>query len=455
MNAAHEKMKAQAEKDGIEFFMALGTEVNGKPNASVAPVSHIDDLLNDGAAFAGFASGGLWQEPSDGDISYIPDPTTYTRLPWRPDMAVLMSYPHVRGELWPYASQNILKRLMDEVQTEYGWTYKTGMEPEFFLVRQNQDGSIRIADGLDTSTKPCYHAYGIERSWPYLSKMSKYITEMGWGNPAIDSEDGNGQYEMNIDYSDAMTTSDRLILFHYMAHAVAYEEGNGVLPTFMGKPFTDNTGSGLNTHFSLWDNDGNNVFDDENDRFGLSQIAYHFIAGVLENAVGMQALIGSNVNAYKRIGVPHPTSGSTWTPTHVMYGGNNRTTMLRIPDGGRVEHRGVDGGASPHLASAAILAAGMDGIRRELDPGKSLEERNTYSLSRKELADYQPLPATLWEAANELQKNDVMRKAMGSGPHGDFVDFFAEEKRKEFALYHNQVSQWEIDQYLLGPMPMW
>ena len=452
---SREKLKAQAEKDGIEFFMAMGTEVNGKPNASVAPAQYIDDLLDNGAAFAGFASGGLWQEPSDGDIAYIPDPSTYTQLPWRKEMAVLMSFPHVNGELWPYASQNILKRLMEEVQEEFGWTYKTGMEPEFFLVKHNDDGSIRIADSLDTSVKPCYHAYCIERSWPYLSKLSRYINEMGWGNPAIDSEDGNGQYEINIDYSDAMTTSDRLILTHYMAHSVAFQEGNGVIPTFMGKPFTNNTGNGLNTHFSLWDQDGRNVFQDDNDRFGLSKIGYHFIAGVLANARGMQALIGSNVNAYKRIGVPHPTSGSTWTPTHVMYGGNNRTTMLRIPDGGRVEHRGVDGGASPHLASAAILAAGIDGIRRELDPGECMEERNTYTMSRKELAEFEPLPATLWEAANELQQNDVMRKAMGSGPHGDFVDFFAEEKRKEFALYHNQVTQWEIDNYLTGPMPMW
>ena len=451
---SREKLKAQAEKDGIEFFMAMGTEVNGKPNASVAPAQYLDDLLDEGAAFAGFAAGGLWQEPSDGDIAYIPEPSTYTRLPWRPDMAVLMSYPHVNGQPWPYAPQNILKRLMDNIQEEKGWTFKTGMEPEFFLVRRDEDGSIKIADHLDTSIKPCYHAYGIERSWPYLSKLSRYVNEMGWGNPAIDSEDGNGQYEMNIDYSDAMTTSDRLILFHYMAHAVAYQEGNGILPTFMGKPFTGNTGNGLNTHFSMWDEDGNNLFEDKNDRYGLSKMAYHFIAGVLENALGMQALIGSNVNAYKRIGVPHPSSGSTWTPTHVMYGGNNRTTMLRIPAPGRVEHRGVDGGASPHLASAAILAAGLDGIERELDPGQCMEERNTYTMSRKELADFKPLPATLWEAANALQENDVMRKAMGCGPHGDFVDFFAEAKRDEFAMYHSQVSQWEIDNYLMGPMPM-
>src|SRR5690625_2025069 len=158
---SREAMKEQAKRDGIEFFMALGTEVNGKPNASVAPAQYIDDLLDNGAAFAGFASGGLWQTPAEGDIAYIPDPTTYTRLPWRHNMAVLHAFAYVKGELWPYASQNILKRLMDEIQTERGWTFKTGMEPEFFLVRHKEDGGIEIADSLDTSIKPFCHAYGI------------------------------------------------------------------------------------------------------------------------------------------------------------------------------------------------------------------------------------------------------------------------------------------------------
>mgnify|MGYP001228268679 FL=1 len=169
----------------------------------------------------------------------------------------------------------------------------------------------------------------------------------------------------------------------------------------------------------------------------------------------LEGLIGSTVNAYKRIGVPHPTSGSTWTPTHVTFGGNNRTAMLRIPAPGRVEHRGVDGGASPHLATAAILAAGLAGIEAGLEPSSWLGEKNAYTMSPEELKDFQRLPATLWEAANALQADDVIRKMMGTGPHGDFVDFYAEEKRKEFAMYHSQVSQWEIDHYLVGPTPLW
>lgn len=455
MTDARETLKERAKKDGIEFFMAMGTEVNGKPCASVAPAKYLDDLLENGAAFAGFAVGGLGQNPAEGDIAYMPEPETYTRLPWRPNMAVLHASPYVNGEPWPYAPRVILQNLLNKIKNERGWVFKTGMEPEFFLVRRKEDGSIEIADSLDTSLKPCYHAYGIERAWPFLSKLSNYVNELGWGNPAFDSEDGNGQYELNIEYSDALTTSDRLVFFRYMAHAVAFQEGNGIIPTFMGKPFTNNTGTGLNTHFSLWDEDGNNLFLDKNDKYGLSKLAYQFIAGVIKHSWGIQALIGSTVNAYKRIGVPHPTSGATWTPTHVTFGGNNRTAMLRIPAPGRVEHRGVDGGASPHLATAAILAAGLAGIEAGLEPSSWLGEKNAYTMSPEELKDFQRLPATLWEAANALQQDEVIRKMMGTGPHGDFVDFYAEEKRKEFAMYHSQVSQWEIDHYLVGPTPLW
>lgn len=454
MSDTREAMKEQAKKDGIEFFMALGTEVNGKPCASVAPAKYIDSLLDDGAAFAGFAAGGLNQTPADGDIAFMPEASTYTQMPWRPNMAVLHASPYSKGEAWPYASRVILQNMLDKLKTERGWTLKTGMEPEFFLVRRKEDGTIVMADSLDTSVKPCYHAYGIERAWPFLSKMSTYLNQLGWGSPAVDAEDGNGQYEVNIDFSDALTTADRLIFFQYMAHAVAFQDGEGIIPTFMGKPFSNNTGTGLNTHLSLWDEDGKNLFLDENDDLGMSKLGYHFIAGVLEHTLGIQAMIGSNVNAYKRIGVPHPSSGSTWTPTHVMYGANNRTTMIRIPAPGRFEHRGVDGGASPHLATSAILAAGLDGIDRELDPGECLQEINTYAMSQDELSGFKRLPATLWEAANLMQADDVIRKAMGSGPNGDFVDFFAQEKRDEFAMYHSQVTQWEIDHYLMGPMPM-
>lgn len=442
-------LKQRAEKDGIEFFLAMFTEVNGKPCAKAVPVSEIDNLLTDGAGFAGFAAGGLGQSPAEGDIDAIPDPATYTPLPWRPEVAVLHCSPTAKGSPWPYGPRVILENLLRKLRDERGWVFKTGMEPEYFLLRRNGEGGLEYADAFDTSAKPCYDAKAVERSWPFLSKLSRYLNHLGWGNYANDSEDGNGQYETNIGYSDALTTADRIIFFRYMTHTLAHQEG--LLATFMGKPFTNNTGSGLNTHFSLWTQQGEPLFLDEADSrgLGLSQTAYHFIGGVLEHALGISALICPTVNAYKRIGVPHPRSGSTWTPNHLTYGGNNRTVMLRVPEAGRVENRAVDGAANPYLATAAILAAGLDGVDRGLDPGEPLYERNTYTMSPEELAAFTPVPATLWDAVDALAEDKVIRAALGEGPSGDFVDFFAREKRDEFAEYHSQVSQWEIDRYLL------
>lgn len=446
---SQEALKEQAHKDGIEFFLAMLTEVNGKPCAKAVPAAEVDDLFTNGAGFAGYAIGGLGQNPAEGDVDVIPEPRTYTQLPWQPDTAIVHGSPHVKGSPWPYGPRVILQNLLTHLKDEYGWCFKTGMEPEYFLLRQDANGDLQYADQWDTAVKPCYEAKAVARQWPFLSQLSRYLNQLGLGNYATDSEDGNGQYETNIGYTDALTTADRLIFFRFMTHTLAHQQG--LLATFMGKPFQANTGSGLNTHFSLWTQEGEPLFVDDSDPrgLGLSQMAYHFIGGILEHALGISALICPTVNAYKRIGVPHPSSGSTWTPNQITYGGNNRTVMLRVPESGRVENRAVDGAANPYLATAAILAAGLDGVDREVDPGEPLYERNTYAMSREELSAFTPVPATLWEALGELEKDETLRDAMGKGPKGDFVDFFVREKRDEFAEYHSQVSKWEIDRYLL------
>lgn len=442
------RLREQAKEDDIEFFLTMFTEINGKPCAKAVPAAEIDTLLSSGAGFAGFAVGGLGQNPAEGDIDAIPDPASYTPLPWRPEVAALHCQPHVKGSPWPYAPRVVLKNLLDKLGSERGWVFKTGMEPEYFLLRRRPDGGIEYADLLDTAAKPCYEAKALDRAWPFLSTLSRYLNQLGWGNYANDHEDGNAQFETNIAYADALTTADRLTFFRYMTHTLAHD--SGMVATFMPKPFSNITGSGLGTHFSGWDQDGTSLFLDESDPrgLGLSRTAYHFIGGVLDHGRAISALICPTVNSYKRIGVPHPDSGSTWAPSHVAYGGNNRTVMLRVPEAGRVENRAVDGSANPYLATAAILAAGLDGVDRGIDPGEPLYERNTYAMSPEELADLRPMPGTLREAVDELVRDDVVRDALGSGPKGDFVDFFAAEKRAEFAEYHSQVSQWEIDRYL-------
>ena len=163
----------------------------------------------------------------------------------------------------------------------------------------------------------------------------------------------------------------------------------------------------------------------------------------------MAAVTCPTVNSYKRIGVGAPASGSTWAPAYVAYGGNNRTVMLRVPEAGRVEHRGVDGSANPYLASAAILAAGLDGIDRELDPGEPVTG-NLFELTPQQVAarGISHLPATLAEAAAEVTGDPVLREAFGKVRDGDFIDYYASVKKAEFAEYHAAVSRWEVERYL-------
>jgi glutamine synthetase len=444
-----DQLKQRAEQDGIEFFLAMFVDMDGKPCAKLVPASNFDELVEAGAGFAGFAAGPMGQEPSDPDIMAIPDPASYTPLPWRDGVAVLHCDPHVEGKPWPYAPRVILQRQLDRL-AERDWVFNTGMEAEHFLVRRREDGGIEPADPLDTADKPCYDAKGLTRMLDHLTRVSGYLNDLGWGNYANDHEDANGQFEQNITFADALTTCDRAVFFRYMVHTLAHEAG--LTATFMAKPFEHLTGSGLHVHHSLWSADGQQLFLDEEDArgLGLSERAYQFIAGTLEHAAGMTAIVSPTVNSYKRMGVGAPASGATWAPAYATYGANNRTVMLRVPEPGRVEHRGVDGAANPYLAHAALLAAGLDGIDRKLDPGESHGFENMYALQLAEVEErgIVMLPRTLDRAVDALVADDVLRTALGRTPHGDYIDYYAKTKRDEFYEWHAKVSDWEINRYL-------
>ncbi|MPY78841.1 MAG: type III glutamate--ammonia ligase [Actinophytocola sp.] len=442
-------LKARAEADGIEFFLAMFVDLHGKPCAKAVPMSSFDLLMDGGAGFAGFAAGDLGQSPADPDLTAVPDPASYTPLPWKPGVAVLHCDPHVDGEPWPYAPRVILKRQLEKLATERGWRLMTGVEAEYSLLRRTADGTLEIADPLDSAAKPCYEAKGLTRMWDYLSTLSRCMNQLGWDNYANDHEDGNGQFESNFRYADAVTTADRTIFFRYMVHMLAHEVG--MTATFMPKPFSSVTGNGMHLHQSLWTLDGEPLFGDDTDgrNLGLSKTAYRYVAGLLDHGRATAGIICPTVNSYKRIGVGKPTSGSTWAPAYVAYGGNNRTLLLRVPEGGRVEHRGADGSANPYLASAALLAAGLDGIDRELEPGEPVND-NLFALSPDEVAkrDIAHLPKTLDAAIAELVADPVLRDALGTVPDGDFIDYYARVKQEEFDEYHATVSEWELERYL-------
>jgi len=442
-------LRARAVADGVEFFFAMFVDMHGKPCAKMIPVEALDVLLGGGAGFAGFAAGPMGQSPADPDMIAVPDPASYTVAPWQPELAVLQCDIHVDGEPWPYAPRLILKGMLEKA-SQRGLTYNVGCEAEYFLVRRTPPRGIEVADPLDRSEAPCYDAKGLTRMFDHLTTMSKYMNRLGWANYANDHEDANGQFEQNFAYSDALTSADRLIFFRYMVHTVAHQAG--MAATFMPKPFANLTGSGLHLHSSLWDAaSGEELFAAADDPrgLGLSALAYQYIGGLIAHAPALAAVLCPTVNSYKRMGVGAPQSGATWAPAYATYGGNNRTQMLRVPDGGRVENRACDGSANPYLAMAAQLAAGLDGIDRGLDPGEPNRD-NLYVLPAEEVASrgIRSLPPTLLHAADELVADDVMRDALGKTPDGDYVDYYAKVKRLEFHTWHSVVTDWEVERYL-------
>ncbi len=435
------------EEQGIEFFFAQFVDMHGKPNAKLVPARHLDGLVEDGAGFAGFAAGDIGQGPDDPDIAAMPDLASLTVLPWQPNVARFACDVTVEGEPWPYCPRTILRGQLDRAR-EMGFEFRIGAELEYFLVRRREDGGIEIADALDTLEQPCYDMRALTRNLDFVAQVSRHVTEMGWDNYATDHEDANGQFEQNWDFADALTTCDRAIFFRYMVEALAQERG--LIATFMPKPFPHLTGNGCHFHMSLWDGDRNLFLDEDDGRgLGLSKLAYQFVGGLKAHAKAYIALTAPTVTSYKRLVVGAPTSGATWAPAYVAYGYNNRTMMLRIPAAGRIEDRTVDGSCNPYLAATAVLAAGLDGIERDLDPGEP-STGNMYEMPEEERAqqDIELLPANLLDATRELERCDILRTALGRARDEDYVDYFVRCKRREWQRAHEEITKWELDRYL-------
>jgi glutamine synthetase len=437
-------------RDGeIEFLFAQFVDMHGKPNAKLVPAHHLEDLLSDGAGFAGFAAGDIGQGPHDPDLIAMPDVRSYTPLPWRSGVARFACDVTVEGEEWPYCPRTILRHQLARAR-DMGYEFMIGAELEYFLVRRREDGSIEVADALDTLEQPCYDMRALTRNLDFVSDVSRNVTALGWDNYATDHEDANGQFEQNFEFDDALVTCDRAVFFRYMVEAMAQERG--LIATFMPKPFAHLTGNGCHLHMSLW-KDGSNVFEadpTEDPRgLGLTELAYQFVGGLKAHAKAYIAVTAPTVTSYKRLVVGAPTSGATWAPAYVSYGYNNRTQMLRIPGPGRIEDRTVDGSCNPYLAATAVLAAGLDGIERGLDPGdpNSLNLYETDAAQREQLG-IDVLPGNLLDATRELERCDVLRAALGRARDEDYLDYFVRCKRREWQQAHEQITQWELDRYL-------
>ena len=435
--------------EGIEFLFAQFVDMHAKPSAKLIPSQQLEGLLADGAGFAGFAAGDIGQTPDNPDLIAMPDVGSFTRLPWKPEIAWFACDATVEGEEWPYCPRTILRHQLERA-SDAGFELKIGCELEYFLVRQTDDGGIEIADPLDTLEQPCYDIRALTRSFDFVADVVRNANSLGWNLYATDHEDANGQFEQNWDFAGALTSCDRAVFYRYMVEAMAQERG--LIATFMPKPFAHLTGNGCHFHMSLWDGD-TNLFardrDDDPRNLGLSDLAYNFIGGLKAHAKAYIALSAPTVSSYKRLVIGAPASGATWAPAYVTYGWNNRTMMLRIPEAGRIEDRTVDGSCNPYLAATAILAAGLDGIERGLDPGDPTTA-NMYETSeadRREMG-IETLPENLLDATRELDGDEVLRKALGSVGEEDYVDYFIRCKRREWRMAHEQVTQWELDRYL-------
>jgi len=423
-------LAVEARERGIKYFLISYVDLFGTLRAKLAPASAIGDMAKEGAGFAGFASW-LDMTPADPDVLALPDPASLIQLPWKREVGWLAADPYMNGKLVEQAPRNILKK-MREKAAKAGYTLKTGVECEYFLV--SPDGSA-ISDPSDIQAKPCYDQSALMRRYDVISEICDSMLELGWGPYQNDHEDANGQFEMNWLYDDCLVTADRMAFFKYMVKAIA--EKHGLRATFMPKPFSNLTGSGCHVHVSLWQG-GKNMFEDGNDGYGLSRTAYNFIGGVMNAAQELCSITNPTVNSYKRINAPVTLSGATWSPNTVTFAGNNRTHMIRIPGGGRFELRLADGAANPYLLPAALLAAGLDGIAKSTDPGRPLDI-DMYAEGHKAPAGTKKLPLNLLDALRLTDKSQLLRRELGD----EFVNSYVKLKNREWNEYSRHLTEWE------------
>lgn len=438
-----EEAKSFLEENDIRYVLAEFVNLHGVSKAKAVPARHFESVVTDGAGFAAFAVGGLGLGPETPDYMAVGDLDTLTLVPWMPGYARIVCEGHIEGEPWHYDPRVVLGKQTRRLE-ERGWTLYTGLEPEFFLLDRDEYGELGPADPTDVLDKPCYDYKGLARQRNFLEGVENTLHEVGLNVYQIDHEDANGQFEINFFHTDCMTSADNIVFFRMAAVEIARQAG--MVCSFMPKPFSNRTGNSMHIHHSIEDEDGNNLFEDRNDLRGmsLSKLAYQFLGGLISHAPALAALSAPSVNSYKRLVVGRSLSGATWAPAHITYGPDNRSAMVRVP-AGRLELRLPDSGSNPYLVTAAMIAAGLDGIERNLDPGEPRRE-NLYALSGEELKEkgIELLPHTLNEACDDLEADGVIREALGT----DFTQEFIEIKRQEWDDYNRHVSDWEVARYL-------
>ena len=446
--AVLERTRERLRSDGVEYCMATYADGHGIAKCKTVPLDHFEAMMHGSELFTGAALDMLGQSPADDELAVWPDPNAIVQLPWRPNVAFAPGNLYLHDEPYPMCPRTVLTRQAERAR-EQGFVFNLGIETEFFFVRTDELGRPEPWNPRDTLEKPCYDAVGMLESLHFLEEMVGNMNALGWDVHSFDHEDGNGQYEFDFSYTDAVAMADRFMLFRMMAKEVA--RSHGYEATFMPKPWSDRTGGGAHFNMSLGALDrGDNLFapgpDGDPHACGISPLGYQFLAGILAHAPAIVAVTCPTVNSYKRLIRRGAMSGSTWAPVFISYGRNNRTHMLRVPTKSpRVESRAVDASVNAYLGAALVLAAGLEGIERELDPGAPID-LDMYAQSEQQIAGLgvKLLPRTLSEAIDAFEADPLTLEVFGPDLHQAYIDF----KRAEWEDFHNTVTQWEWERYL-------
>jgi len=428
--------------DGARSVRILYPDLHGVARGKDIPVAHFDHVIESGLCFCAAVMGTdlrhtpVWGgEEGYPDLIARPDLATIATLPWDPEVAVCLADLSPAEGAAPIADPRGAVR--DAVARLQALSFDpiVGPELEFFLVRRDPDapnGIARLVDNLSMVYTVGQQADpdGVVR------RMSEHLAELGLDPFAANHEFMNSQYEINLRHSGALSAADRAFLLKAAVKDMAAM--HGLIATFMGKPFNDQGGSGTHLHVSL-NRDGANALDSPTADDGLAPESHQFIAGVLAHAPALMALLNPTINAYRRI-LP-----DSLAPTHANWGHDNRSTFIRIPPergaATRIELRVGDGAANPYLAIAATLAAGADGIRRELTPPPPVSG-DAYHAAPEIAGD--PLPGTLEAAIDALEQDTVLTEALGA----PIVDTFLTVKRFEIQRHREWVSDWDIAEYI-------
>ena len=430
-----------AKEEDVKFLRLMFTDLYGTIKNVEVPISQLDKLLDNKLMFDGSSIDGFVRI-EESDMWLYPDLSTWMMFPWGNEHGkvariICEVYNADRTPFYGDPRNNLI-RILDEMK-ELGFTdFNIGPEPEFFLFKLdpetgkptthlNDHGSYFDLAPMDLGEN-CRRAIVLE------------LEKLGFDVEASHHEVAPGQHEVDFKYADALTACDNIQTFKLVVKTVARK--HGLHATFMPKPLERINGSGMHLNMSLFTKDGNAFFD-ENGQEQLSKEAYYFLGGILKHARNFTALTNPTVNSYKRL-VPGYEA-----PVYVAWSGHNRSPMVRVPvargASTRLELRSVDPSANPYMAVAAVLAAGLDGLKNKIEPAQPVD-RNIYSMTEDErkAAGIVDLPSTLHNALKAMREDEVIKDALGNHLYSNFM----EGKRLEWDAYRLEVSQWERDQYL-------